>query len=65
MRCFGENLMSQQKKSNPPDEQTVEPIHWKNARPQPRVRPQWDPAKLGNEMLDEMERNGRLPSSRH
>jgi len=55
--------MSQPKK-NTPDEETVQPIHWKDARPQPRVRPQWDPAKLGNEMRDEMEREGRLPSPR-
>lgn len=54
--------MSQKKKSN--DEESIKPIHWKDARSQPRVRPQWDPAKLGNEMLDEMEREGRLPSSR-
>lgn len=39
----------------------VTPIHWKQARSQPRVRPQWDPAELANELLDEMEREDRLP----
>jgi hypothetical protein len=29
---------------------------WKQARSQPRVRPQWDPTKLANEMLDDIDR---------
>lgn len=56
--------MSDKKTSTSNEAQDIKPIHWKDARSQPRVRPQWDPAKLGNEMLDEMEREGRLPSSR-
>lgn len=41
---------------------TVRPITWKDARPQPRVRDQWDPAELANRLLDDMERGGRLVS---
>lgn len=41
---------------------TVRPIHWKEARPQPRVRDQWDPVELANRLLDDMERGGRMVS---
>lgn len=43
------------------DDDTIKPIDWHHARPQARVRPQWDPQELANQLLDEMEKNGRLP----
>lgn len=33
---------------------------WQEARMQPRVRPQWDPKEKANELLDAMDREGRL-----
>lgn len=42
----------------------VTPIEWQQARSQPRVRPQWDPAELANKLLDDMERGGRLDRSK-
>ena len=35
-------------------------LNWQDARTQPRVRPQWDPKEKANELLDQMERGGRL-----
>jgi len=43
---------------------TVPPITWQEARSQPRVRPQWNPAELANQLLDDMERGGRLNKSK-
>ena len=50
-----------EKKSTTAD---VPPIHWKQARPQPRVRPQWDAVELAKKFLDDMERGGRLERSK-
>lgn len=41
-------------------EQSVKPKDWKEARSQPRVRPQWDPVAVAKEYLDDMEAGGRL-----
>lgn len=54
--------MSQEDKKSTTE--SVPAIHWKQARPQPRVRPQWDAVELANKMLDDMERGGRLERSK-
>lgn len=38
----------------------VTPVHYKDGRKSVRARPQWDPKELGNKMLDDMEKAGRL-----
>lgn len=57
-----ENSMSQE--DNKSKTESVPAIIWKKARPQPRVRPQWNPVELANQLLDEMERGGRLERSK-
>lgn len=43
----------------------VPPRPYLQARMQPAVRPQWDPATLANKLLDDMEAGGRLHNLRH
>ncbi len=38
----------------------VTPVHYTDGRKSVRARPQWDPKELGNKMLDDMEKGGRL-----
>ena len=52
--------MAQDEKHPTEAKPSTEPMTWKDARMQPRVRPQWDPKEKANELLDEMERGGRL-----
>ncbi|MFT6396541.1 MAG: hypothetical protein ACJAYU_001284 [Bradymonadia bacterium] len=38
----------------------VTPVDYEKTRMSVRARPQWDPKELGNKMLDDMEKGGRL-----
>lgn len=38
----------------------VDPVHYWESSKSERARPQWDPKSLAHQMLDDMEKGGRL-----
>lgn len=57
MGAHGHDDKNEPKADDPID---ATPRHYTQTRMQPRARPQWDPAEVAKQYLDDMEEGGRL-----